>query len=61
MPSLERLFLRESWCTRCGRTADLADGENEANKPISDDSLYMVEGCTVIDGRVMVQDMSIQP
>jgi hypothetical protein len=26
---------------RCGRTADLADGANEANKPNSDESLYI--------------------
>ena len=47
-----------SWCMRCGRTADLADDANEANKPNSDESLYAQ--CTVVDGRVMVQDVSIQ-
>jgi hypothetical protein len=26
---------------RCGRTADLADGTNEANKPNNDESLYI--------------------
>ncbi len=45
-------------CMRCGRTADLADDANEANKPNSDESLYAQ--CTVVDGRVMVQDVSIQ-
>jgi hypothetical protein len=30
-----------SWCMRCGRTADLAHGTNEANKTNSDESLYI--------------------